>query len=397
MPTFQYMAMGLDGQRVRGVLAGASEQAVLAELESRRLTPVSINASREPIFRLRRGVSVRRLATAYEQLADLLRAGVPLLRALRLLGGQKQSPRLAEVFTQLSEAVAEGEEFHVAMGRRPEVFRRVHVAMVRAGEKGGFLEDVLARLCELLTGQADLRSKVIGNLVYPGVLVVAGTGILSAIFGVFIPRFRPLFERLGDDLPGVTRFVFAVSTGVSKYGLVTLGVVAALVLTGIVLSRRPAVRRWVTTVRTFAPVVGPLTRALATARLCRLLGTMLRNGVPMLTAMGIAKEASGNVLLEEAVERAREAVRAGEPLAAPLGQSGLFSTDVVEMIAVAEAANNLDSVLTTIAETIERRIERMLTVAVRLIEPLLLMVLASVVVTVALGLILPMARLGSTV
>lgn len=394
MPTFEYTALSAGGQRIEGVLAGATEQAVLAELESRQLTPVAIEARAERTSH-RRGVSARKLAMSYSQLADLLHAGVPLLKSLKLLAGRRSSTRLASVFRELSEAVSAGEELAEAMSRRPEFFPRVHTAMVRAGEKGGFLEAVLARLGQLVSAQAELRSKVIGNLIYPGVLVFFGVTVLGVVFGVFVPMFRSVFARVQGGLPPVTRLVFAMSDAVGRYGPVTLvlGVIAVSLLWRA--SKRPDVRRRLTEWKTRSPVIGPLVRSLAAARFCRMLGTMMGNGVPMLAAMQISKDAAGNVLMEEAIEQASEAVRAGQPLAPPLQASGLFEDDVVEMIAVGESANNLDAVLIKIAETIEARIDRQLGVVVRLIEPLLLAVLAGVVVLVAVALVLPLTKLSA--
>lgn len=398
MPTFEYMAMDPAGQRVGGILAGASEVAVLAELEARRLTPVSIAPKAEAggVGAIRRGVSVRKLSTSYIQLADLLRAGVPLLRGLKLLAGRKSQPRLSGVFRELAEAVAEGTDLAEAMSRRPEVFPKVQVAMVRAGEKGGFLEGVLTRLGQFLLAQAELRSKIIGNMVYPAMLVVFGTVVLGVIFGVFVPLFEPMFERIGR-LPAITTFVFGVSTLVSAYGPATLVVLAAGTVVGWRLKERPDVQRRIAVFKTGMPVVGPLVRSLAASRFCRMLGTMLSNGIPMLAAMQIARDAAGNVLMEEAIDRATEAVRAGQPLAPPLAESGLFGDDVIEMISVGESANNLDTVLLTIAETIETRVDRLLTAAVRLIEPLMLLVLAGIVVVVAAALVLPMTQLNGAI
>lgn len=394
MPLFQYHALNPSGQRVAGVLAGANEQAVLAELETRQLVPVSIAPKRERSLALRRGASARVMAATYQQLADLLKAGVPLMRGLRLLGARKSQPRLSKVFKEMADAVAEGEELAEAMAKHPNFFPKVHVAMVRAGEKGGFLEAVFARLAQFVNGQAELRGKLVGNLVYPAMLVVFGAAVLGVIFGFFVPMFRPMFEKM-PSLPAVTKLVFAMSTMVAAYGPVTLAVVGAAVAGLWWAGRRPDVRRKLTELRTNAPVVGPLVRAIAAARFCRMLGTMLGNGIPMLAAMQIAKDAAGNVLMEEAIERASEAVRAGQALATPLSESGLFSDDVIEMISVAESANNLDDVLITIAETIEGRIDRLLSSLVRLIEPLLLMAIAGVVVLVAMALILPMTQMRS--
>lgn len=393
MPTFEYTALSSGGQRVSGEIAGANEQAVLSELEARRLVPVSIREKVARGLRVRRGVSVRALANAYQQLADMLHAGVPMLRALRLLGSRKSQPMLSRVFREMADAVAEGEDLGDAMARRPDVFRQVQVAMVRAGEKGGFLDAAVARLGQFLLAQAELRSKVIGSLVYPCALVVFGVAVLGFIFGVFVPMFRPIFNRL-PNVPLVTQVVFAASDAVGRYGLVTLAVVAVLVVGGMWAARRPDVRRVIARVKTHGPIFGPLVRALATARFCRMLGTMLANGVPMLSAMSTAREAAGNLLLEEAVEEAIEGVRAGEALAPPLRESGLFADDVIEMIAVGEEAGNVAEVLVTVAETIEKRIDRLLSTVVRLIEPLLLVVIAVVVLIVAVGLILPLTQLS---
>lgn len=394
MPTFQYTALTATGERVAGALVGVSQQAVMAELESRRLTPVSIREQR--LARRGRRVGTRRIAQTYLQLADMLKAGVPLLRALQLLGNRRAHPRLASVFRALAEAVAEGEELADAMARHPGIFPRVHVAMVRAGERGGFLESVFARLGEFSLSQAELRAKIIGNLIYPVILVVFGCAVLGVVFGVFVPRFQPLFDRL-ERLPALTSLVFGASALVADYGLITL----AVLLVGIAglwrLARRPAARRRLAAMRTFMPVVGPIVRSIAAGRFCRTLGTLLGNGVPILVAMDIAREAAGNPLMEQAVADATDAVRAGEPLADPLARSRLFDDDVIEMISVAESANNLDEVLVRIAETIEGRVDRLLTVAVRLLEPLLLLVIAGAVVIVALALIVPMYQLSGTV
>ncbi len=393
MPAFEYTALTSAGERVVGVLTGASEQAVLGELESRQLVPVSVEEQKERRVSIRRGVSHRALAESYQQLGDLLKAGVPLLRGLRLLGARKSRPRLAAVFQEMADAVADGSELAEAMGKRPEVFPRIHAAMIRAGEKGGFLEAVFARLGQFVGAQAELRAKVVGNLIYPAVLVVFGALILGVMFGVFIPMFRPLFDRMQDRLPLITKVVFALSDLVSGYGLIALAVLAVGAVVLRRAARRPAVSRRIAEVKTWMPVTGPLVRALAAARFCRMFGTMLANGIPVITAMQIAREAAGNVLMEDAIEKATEAVRAGQPLATPLAQSGLFPDDVVEMISVGESANNLDEVLITIAETIERRVDRLLTAAVRLVEPLLLLLIAGIVVIVALALILPMTQM----
>ena len=395
MPTFEYIAIDPKGSRTTGVLAGNTEQAVYAELEGRSMTPVRLIEQRDRAAGTR--IGTRALSTAYTQLADLLRAGVPLMRSLTLLGRQSSKPKLAAVFRALAEKVSDGGELADAMAAQPGVFPRVHVAMVRAGEKGGFLEQVFEQLGAFVLAEAELKGKIIGSLVYPIVLVVIGSGVLGVIFGFFVPMFRDgMFSRL-ESLPAITSVVLGISDLVASYGLVLLALLAAAAV-GLWKARTlPEVRRGISVFRTRTPVLGPLTRALAAARFCRLLGTMESNGVPLLTAMGIAKEAAGNVLMEEAIDKARDAVRSGEPLAGPLGESGLFGEDIIEMISVGEAAGNVDTVLLTIATTLEGRVDRLLAGAVKLIEPLLLVLIAGAIGLVAISLILPMTQMTANI
>lgn len=397
MPNFVYTALSPAGERVRGELSGNSEQAVLAELEARQLTPVAIELGEDRAaasrFPGRGRVSLRKMGTAYRQLSELLHAGVPLLRSLRLLGNRKSEPRLAALFRELAEAVSSGDDLAGAMSKRPEAFPVFHVAMVRAGEKGGFLETVFARLGQAILRQAELRDSLVGNLIYPILLVVIGVGVLGALFVYFVPSFRAEIAQTQSDLPAITEFVFLVSDLVGRYGVVTLAV-AAVVVIGVLRARRnPAVRRRLLEWWTMAPIVGTLTRSIAAARFCRMLGTMMSNGVPMITAMQVAKDAAGNALMQEAIERATQAVQGGQSLAPPLAESRLFEEDVVEMIAVAEQANNLEAVLVSIADTVESRVDRAMTAAVRLIGPLIIFLIAGAVLVVAVALVLPLTQI----
>lgn len=396
MGNFEYTAMTAGGDRVTGTLAGASEQAVLAELESRRLTPLSIRVDRD-VKVWRRGPGARALGTAYAQVADLLKAGVPLLRALQLLAGRKRQTRLTAAFRDVAQGVADGEDLAEAMSNRADVFPRVHVAMVRAGEKGGFLEQVFERLGAFVLAQAEMRSKIIGSLIYPSVLIGFGGLMLGVIFAFFVPMFRPMFEQIQGGLPMPTRVVLACSALATDYGLGCL-VAAVLAIVGARMAlRRPSIafawaRMW-----TFSPIVGSIIRSVAVARFCRMLGTMLVNGIPILSAMQIAKEAAGNRLLEESISRASEEVKAGGQLAGPLRESGLLGEDVVEMLIVAEAANALDRTLLTIAETLEQRVDRLLGGAVKLLEPIMLLIIGGIVVFVAIALIMPMTQLTGAI
>lgn len=391
MAKYEYIALDGAGKRIAGQLAAASEAAVLAELEARRLTPMSL---RERPDKSGGRLPRRPLGQAYVQIADLLRAGVPLLRGIRLIANRKKQTRLTATFSELADRVASGDDLAAAMDQRPDVFPPVHVAMVRAGERGGFLDKVLARLGTMVISEADLRGKVTGALAYPAFLVVVGVTIISVVFTVFVPQFRKVIEEARVPLPFITKFVFGAAD-VVKWSwplLLALAIAAPFLVTlGL---RNAKIRRRLDVVKTKLPVIGPLVCTMAAARFCRMLGTMLDNGVPLLAGMSIAKDAAGNVLMEQAITTAAESVRSGQPLSGPLGDSGLFDDDVIEMIAVAESANNLDEVLLGIADTSEQRVDRLITMAVRLVEPVLLVFLAGSVGMIAAALVIPMTKMG---
>jgi general secretion pathway protein F/type IV pilus assembly protein PilC len=389
VPTFAYEARDAAGARVAGTVDAASEVAALNDLQARGLSPTRLAERAAPRVR---GVGARALANSYRQLGDLLRAGVPLMRSLRLLGRGKANPRLAAAWSSVADGVQDGERLADAMARHPAIFPDVQVAMVRAGERGGFLEDVFARLASFIENQAEMRSKVVGNLIYPVILLSVGFGIVIAALVFFVPKFKKFHVK--GEMPAATRFLMGVSDLlVERWPLILLALAALAVLAWWAW-RRPALQRRVRDAELRVPQYGSLVRAVCVARFTRVLGTLLANGIPLLQAMTIARDAAGHPRLVDSVDHAIDAVRSGEPLAEPLAQSGFFEPDVVEMISVGESSNNLPSVLGGVADTLEKRVDRTLAVAVKLMEPALLLFLATVVLSIFLALVLPMLQLG---
>lgn len=407
MTAYRYTAVTAAGQRTSGVIEGDDERAVLAELDRLRLIPVEVTKSAPRAVRSSAGVKIgaRRLGDAYTQLADLLRAGVPLLRSLRLIGSQKADAAMAGVFSRLADEVEDGSPLAEAMansgggdggggagaGGGGGTFTTIHIAMVRAGERGGFLESVFDRLGDYLRRRAELMTQVIGTLIYPGVIASVGLIAMILLFTVFVPMFQEVFVDM--ELPAITKIVLGISAVLRSNWVILLIVLAAL---GVALWRAttdPVWRGRLMALSLRLPVLGPLFRSLAVARFCRMLGTLLANGVPMLQSLSISRDAAGIPAMVAAIDHASESVRAGASLSGPLAESGLFTEDVIEMISVGEEANNLDAVLVKVAETAERQVERRLTIAVRLIEPMVLLMLALCVAFVAIALILPMLNL----
>lgn len=392
MPSFTYVARDASGNRVKGTIDASSEVGAAADLAARGLAPVRVAVAAQRSRRARR-ISVRHLARFYQQLSDLLRAGVPLLKSLQLLGGGKSNPRLAHVVAQIADEIAQGERLADAMARHPRVFPAVQVAMVRAGERGGFLEQVLARLATMLVHQADLRARVTGYLVYPIILLTVAVVILVAALAFFVPRFKEYFKKI--ELPAATKVLFALSDALVAWWPVLLALAIAAVVAAIWSRQNDAARRHVSDAIVRLPLVGPLVRGAAAARVARTLGTLLENGIPMLNAMQISRDAAGHPALADAIDDSIDAVRAGESLARPLGASGFLDEDVVEMVSVGESANNLSQVLLTVADSLEKRLDQTLATLLRLMEPALLLVLGCVVFFIFLALIVPMMRLSS--
>ena len=401
MPDFAYTARNFEGQKVTGTLFAQSERDAIANLSSQQLFPLQIDqqktASQRNVFTRR--VSGQMMAVTYSQLASLLRSGVPLLRSIGVIRDQTSHVVLKEVLDDVYRRVEDGATLGEAISRYPRVFSELAINMVKAGGEGGFLEEALDRVATFTEGYEDLKSRTTGALAYPVFLAVVGSVVVSVLIVVFVPKFASVFDSLRErgELPIMTDWLLWFSASVRQYGWVLL--VAAVIAFFVARARlateagRKTADRW----KLKIPLLGSIFQNLAVARFCRVLGTMLRNGVPILKSLEVSRDAAGNRVLSEAIGAASENISSGQTLAAPLAVSGYFPTTVVEMISVAEESNTLDKVLVEIADGLERRTERRLELAVRLIEPILLLILAGIVLVVVMALLLPVIKMSATV
>lgn len=386
------------GQEVQGTLVADTVAAAARMLSDRALSPVAVDellAKERSLFTGRpRKVKLSKVGVMYEQLADLLRAGVPMLRALAVLCEQSSSPALARVLREVREDVSGGDSLADAMEKHPHAFPELHASMVRAGEKGGFLEDVLTRLADFVSRQDALRNKFIGSIIYPCVLLVVALGAVSFIMTVIVPKIRSVLE--GQRLPLPTRLIFGLSDGVRDHYLLILGVILIVVIGMTAYLQSQGGKQTLARFKLVAPGFGKIYTMVALCRFCRVLGTLLANGIPILQSLKISKDSMGNPVLAEAIDRASESVRHGEALAAPLAASKVFPPVILDMIAVAEESNTLDKVLVSIANTQEERTGRQIDFAVRLLEPLLLLMMGVMVGFIAVGLLLPILQMATT-
>jgi general secretion pathway protein F len=401
MPDFNYEAMAGTGQRSAGVLTANSERDAQAMLDARGLFPLRIELAKSAI-RVNRGgrkVGTRQMATFFSQLADLLRSGVPLLRSIEILERQSAAPALSAILKEVHVKVADGTSLAEAMGQYPKAFSELAVSMVTAGQEGGFLEDVLDRVATFTEQQEDLKAKVIGAMAYPVFLAGTGMLVLNILIIFFVPKFKPIFDKLdaNGQLPLLTKALIAISNIMVDYWWSVLLVLLAVTVGArqwmLTKSGRYLVDGW----RLRLPVAGKIYLSLALSRFTRILGTLMHNGIPILQALRIAKDSTGNRVLTEAIENAAENVTAGNRLAEPLGLCPYFPRDVVEMVSVGEESNQLEKVLINVADALEKRTSRQLDLLVRLLEPVMLLVMAVIIGLVVAGLLLPVFKMSQAV
>ncbi len=405
MPDFAYTAKSLSGDKISGTIAATNRSEAMQRLRSQSLFPMTladIQANKPQWASLALPVRVKKeqVADFCTQLGDLLTNGVPMLESLKILADATENPRLRETTLRIHETVSQGDSLDEAMAKESSIFTELTLSMVRAGQEGAFLEEALQRTSMFLRKQDEMRSKIVGALTYPVILGIVGTIITSLMVVFLVPKFQPFFDRLeqnGTGLPLITVMLLGASHIMLRYGLVVI-VVLGLLIAGIMrLLKSDRGRRWLDRVKLKTPMLGSIFHDAAVSRACRVLGTLLRNGVPLLRSLKISSESTGNRLLEEAMVKSAENVTAGDTLSKPLAASGLIPPQVMAMIRIAEESNTLDDVLVKIADRIDNRIERRLEVIVRMIEPLMLILIGTMVMFVIVGVLLPVFELNSSV
>ncbi|MEN6627044.1 MAG: type II secretion system F family protein [Candidatus Sumerlaeia bacterium] len=400
MVTFAYRALKADGSIAEGTIDASARPDAIHQIEGRGLTPVSVKeksggaaasqaqSSAENVQKLK--IPFRVLENFTRQLSSLLAAGVPLARALQVLQREASLPAAREQWKAIYERVIDGESLADAMARFPKTFPRVYTAMVQAGETGGFLEVVLGQIADFQNREKELRSRVKSALIYPAVLLVLAIGVLVYLLTFFIPRFQKIFTGFGAELPYLTQLILKASAFMRTYGLPTAILIGVAVF---------MLRQWLMTTEgrrawerlmLKTPLIGKLGASFAMTRFCRMLGTLVGSGVPLISALRVARESIGNQTLIDAVGDSIERVKKGDSLSSSLaGCSSLFPGSVIEMVGVAEESGRLDQELVRIAAVTDAELDQRLRTTVALAEPLLLMLMAGLIGTIFIGMVLP--------
>lgn len=424
MPQFSYRARRRSGELVEGVLDVADRSAAVSQIERLGLFPVAVDASRgagvaadvggrrsgqkvsltaflPPTLRgqlkQKRKPSLQELATFTHQLANLLNSGMTLVTALNSMTHLESKGIPAAVALELKTEVTEGRSLSDAMAKQPRVFSDLYVNMVRAGEQSGSLVEVLRRMAAHFQQFAEVQGKFTSALIYPAMVICVGIGLVIFFMTFMMPKFILIFNGFQVQLPLPTRMLIATSQGFEKYWWL----LPPLVILILVLFKRfqatPTGRRKLDEWKMSAPVVGKVVKLNLFGQFARTLGTLLQNGVPVLTALRITEQVLSNVIIREAIAKTREAVTDGKTLAQPIAHCKIFPQLMVDLVRIGEETGDVPGALNNIADTYESELGTALRLMTQLIEPMLIICMAVIVGFLLLSIFLPLFKLISSI
>jgi type IV pilus assembly protein PilC len=427
MPKFNYVAMDQHGKETKGTLEVNTQNEAIGRVKEMGLFPTKIvevekakpdkkgakPAGRGAVAGKKKGsmeikikipgfggkVKSKTLTTFTRQLATLVDAGLPLLRGLRVLEKQERNATLKRIIAELAPSIEGGSTFSEGLAQHPKVFNRLFVNMVKAGELGGVLEVVLARLSEFMEKAQKIKGKVIAAMFYPCAVLVVATAILMILMVMVVPKFKEVFAGMleGAQLPAFTRLVLGISEVIKDHILYALAGGVVLWIAVVMFGRTKVGRRIYDKIKLKAPVIGPVITKVAISRFTRTLGTLISSGVPILQALTIVKETSGNVIVGSAVTAIHDSVKEGETITAPLEASKVFPPMVVSMVDVGEQTGALPEMLLKIADNYDEEVDNAVAAMTSLLEPIMIVFLAVVVGSIVIAMFLPLIALMNSV
>lgn len=403
MALFEYKAVSPSGETVRGTMEAGSEELVIAKLQESGNIPLSANAAGKGGFSLdtlslkRRGLNAREVGQFTAQLATLLGAGLPLDRSLHVLLDLAENDRIKQTVTTIRDQVREGGSLSEALEAQHGSFSRFFVNMVRAGEIGGSLDITLERLADYLERSKDLKDSVVSAMIYPIMLMVLAGGSLVLLLVYVIPQFTPIFEELGGDLPLITKIVLAAGSVLQNFWWGLIG----LTVLGVALFRRMLAdpeKRLIWDARVLAMRwVGDLVAKMEIARLTRTLGTLLSNGVPLLSALSIASNVMTNSVLRKDVQATAQQVKTGGGLAHNLAESGHFPKLALQMVSVGEETGQLDVMLLKVADTYDKEVRNTINRLLEVFTPVVTLLMAVLIGTIVMSVLMAIMGINELV
>jgi type IV pilus assembly protein PilC len=398
---FKYTAIDKTGREVKGIEESESMQTVIVAIREKGFFPVKVvpteKAGIKPLI-VRGNVKIRILALSTRQLSTLLSAGLPLVRAIRVLEEQQPAGTWKKVLKGVGDSIEGGSSFSEALGRYPNVFSKLYINMVRAGESAGLLDLVLTRLADYHEKNQKLRSKVLSALIYPCLVLGMALLILSGLMIFVVPKFAEMFKDMGVELPFMTKLLINASSYMLtlKFWIIVIAMIFIVQLGFKSIKNLSKGRYFLDAIKLKIPVVGKLTQKIVISRFARTLGTLVSSGVPILNALNIVKETVGNEVVASGLSIVHNSVKEGESVVSPLRQVAVFDPIVLNMVAVGEETGKLDEMLEKIADTYESDVDIMIASMTSLLEPLLIVTLAIIIGFIVISLFLPLVKLLTT-
>lgn len=407
MPVFVYEARDATGQLKRDTIEAPNVRAATQKLQESRYTVINIKEKAAGAsgqsdvmswYHKLRKVNEQALTVFSRQFATMINAGLAMVRCLDILSEQTEDKKLQQTLIHVRRDVEGGSTLSNALGKFPTVFSTLYISMVKAGEMGGVLDEVLERLANFMEKDFNLKKKVKSALTYPLVILIMAMGIVFFLVTYILPTFVSLFEGMNLTLPLPTKILIAITKG-AKNPWIVFPSIGLLVLGGFAVNRyiqTPFGRKQYDLLRLNIPIFGLLNKKVAISRFCRTLGTLLSSGVPIMQALEIVGKASGNEIIALTVGKIRESIREGESIASPLGASGMFPPMVTQMVAVGEETGNLDAMLSKISDFYDTEVEYMLASLTSMLEPIMIVGMGAIVGFIVISVFLPLYQLIGT-
>jgi len=403
MPVFQFKARDQAGQPVTDTIEAPNLRSATQKLQELRYTVINITEKKTSVaqqdvlgfLQQFRRVNEQALTVFSRQFATMINAGLAMVRCLDILSEQTEDKKLQQTLIQVRRDVEGGATLSNALAKHPSVFSTLYISMVKAGEMGGVLDEVLERLATFMEKDFSLKKKVKSALTYPVVILIMAMGIVFFLVTYILPTFVQLFEGMNLTLPLPTKILITVTKGVRNPAIILPAIIIFVV---IVLGLRqyvssPLGRKQYDLLKLNVPVFGLLNKKVAISRFCRTLGTLLSSGVPIMQALEIVGKASGNEIVAMTVSKVRESIREGESIASPLGASGMFPPMVTQMVAVGEETGNLDAMLSKIADFYDTEVEYLLSSLTSMLEPIMIVGMGAIVGFIVISVFLPLYQL----
>ncbi len=410
MPVFTYRALNSQGQEVRNEIEAATSDEALNKLRGMNLFPTSVKEKTGRRAAPKAGaaaaalkghkkslafgkVKTKQLATFTRQLSTLINAGLPIVRSLKILRDQLKPGILKNDLMDVHDDVEGGMALSEALAKHPKTFNKLYVNMVRAGEAGGILDQILERLATFMEKAERLKKRVLSAMIYPAAVTVVASGILIVIIGFIVPKFRKMFEEIGAQLPMMTQILVDAGDFVKDFWYVVILIPFAIFFLFKIIAYTKAGRYGIDFAKLRLPVFGVIVSKSAVSRFARTLGTLITSGVPILEALNIVKEATPNAVVTAAVAKVHDSIREGESMAAPLAASKVCDAMVINMVDVGEETGELDKMLLKIADTYDEDVDVLVGGMMSLIEPLLIISMGVTVGFIVIALFLPLINL----